>query len=128
MYAVAKDRDFPGMRATLGALYDEFHVDLVLQGHDHAYARTFRLNAGRRVGDHEPGTVYMISVSGSKMYVVTERHEGLMAKIIEGIQMYHVVSVEEGRLSVQSFGADGECVDSFQIVKAFTSRPHATRR
>jgi hypothetical protein len=30
------------------------------QGHDHAYARNFKLNAGRRVGDNEQGTVYMI--------------------------------------------------------------------
>lgn len=118
IYDVAKDRDSPEMRAVLGALYDEYHVDLVLQGHDHAYARSYKLNAGRRVGDNEPGTVYMLSVSGSKMYAVTDRQEGRMAKIIEGMQLYQVVSVEEGRLTVRSFGADGQCVDSFQIAKA----------
>jgi hypothetical protein len=118
LYDVAKDRDSPEMRAALGSLYDEFHIDLVLQGHDHAYARSFKLNAGRRVGDNEPGTVYMLSVSGSKMYEVTDRHEGLMAKIVEGIQLYQVVSVEHGRLSVESFGADGQRVDAFQIAKA----------
>jgi 3',5'-cyclic AMP phosphodiesterase CpdA len=117
LYDVAKDRDMPEMRAALGSLYDEFHVDLVLQGHDHAYARSFKLNAGRRVGDNEPGTVYMLSVSGSKMYEVTERHEGLMAKIVEGKQLYQVVSVENGRLGVESFGADGQRVDAFQITK-----------
>jgi 3',5'-cyclic AMP phosphodiesterase CpdA len=122
LYDVSKDRDYPEMRAALGALYDEFHVDLVLQGHDHAYARSFKLNAGRRVGDNEPGTVYMLSVSGSKMYAVTERQEGRMAKIIEGIQLYQVVTVEEGRLSVESFGADGQRVDSFQIAKALRTR------
>jgi hypothetical protein len=117
LYDVAKGRDLPDMRAALGSLYDEFHVDLVLQGHDHAYARSFKLNAGRRVADNEPGTVYMLSVSGSKMYEVTERHEDLMAKIVEGIQLYQVVSVEHGRLNVESFGADGERVDAFQIAK-----------
>ena len=122
IYDVAKERDSPGMRAALGAIYDEFHVDLVLQGHDHAYARSFKLNAGRRVGDNEPGTVYMISVSGSKMYEVTDRHEGLMAKIIEGSQFFQIVSVQDGCLAVDSYGADGQRLDAFQIVKATGTR------
>jgi hypothetical protein len=122
LYDVAKGRDYPEMRAALGALYDEFHVDLVLQGHDHAYARSFKLHAGLRVGDNEPGTVYMMSVSGSKMYAVTDRQEGRMAKIVEGIQLYQVVSVEDGRLTVDSFGADGQRVDSFEIAKALAPR------
>ena len=118
LYDVAKERDSPELRAVLGALYDEFHVDLVLQGHDHAYARSFKLNAGRRVGDTKPGTVYILSVSGSKMYDVTDRHEGLMAKIVEQAQLYQIVSVKTARLSVESFGADGQLVDAFQIAKA----------
>lgn len=59
-----------------------------LQGHDHAYARSLKLNPGRRVGDNEQGTVYMISVSGSKMYDVTQRQEGRMAKVVEKSQLY----------------------------------------
>jgi acid phosphatase type 7 len=121
-YDIAKERDYPNMRAALGPLYDEFHVDLVLQGHDHSYARSFKLNAGRRVNDNEAGTVYVISVSGSKMYDVTNRHEGLMAKVLQGSQLYQIVSVEDGRLTLESFGADGERVDSFHIAKAPATR------
>ncbi|HSP89544.1 MAG TPA: metallophosphoesterase family protein, partial [Vicinamibacterales bacterium] len=47
VYSVAKHRDFGRMRAALGALYDEFRVDLVLQGHDHAYGRTHKVYDGR---------------------------------------------------------------------------------
>jgi acid phosphatase type 7 len=93
-----------------------------LQGHDHAYARSFKLNAGRRVGDNAQGTVYMISVSGSKMYDVTQRQEARMAKIIEKSQLYQIVSVEDGRLAVESYGADGSLVDAFQIAKEPTPR------
>ena len=48
------------MRAALGPLYDEFRVDLVLQGHDHAYARTHKVFDGRLAGPQAPGTVYAI--------------------------------------------------------------------
>ena len=54
MYSVAKHRDFGRMRAALGALYDEFGVDLVLQGHDHAYGRTHKVYDGRVVDSAVP--------------------------------------------------------------------------
>ena len=35
-------------------VFDKHHVDLVLQGHDHAYLRTYPLRDGRRVADRRP--------------------------------------------------------------------------
>ena len=55
VYSVTKDRDSAAMRAALGAVYDRYHVDLVLQGHDHAYARTHKVNGGRPAGRRRPG-------------------------------------------------------------------------
>jgi hypothetical protein len=117
IYSVAKGRDFSRMRAALGALYDEFRVDLVLQGHDHAYGRTHKVH-GDRVGDPQaPGTIYTVSVSGSKMYATTTRWPSLMARLHDGDQLYQVVSATADRLSYESRTADGILIDAFDLVK-----------
>ena len=117
MYSVAKHRDFGRMRAALGALYDEFRVDLVLQGHDHAYGRTHKVRDGRLVDPQSPGTVYAVSVSGTKMYSVSSRWASLMARLHGGAQLYQVVSVAGDRLSYESREADGTAVDAFELIK-----------
>jgi hypothetical protein len=105
------------MRAALGALYDEFQVDLVLQGHDHAYGRTHKVYDGRVVDSRAPGTVYAVSVSGTKSYPVSSRWASLMARVHEGAQLYQVVSVAGDRLSYESREADGTAVDAFELIK-----------
>ena len=117
MYSVAKGRDYTGMRAALGALYDEFRVDLVLQGHDHAYGRTHKVRGGRVADPEAPGTVYAVSVSGTKMYPVSSRWTTLMARLHGGAQLYQVVSVAGDRLSYESREADGTAVDAFELIK-----------
>jgi hypothetical protein len=57
MYSIAKDRDYDEMRAALGPIFDEFSVDLVLQGHDHAYGRTHKIAAGKVVRPADRGTI-----------------------------------------------------------------------
>jgi len=68
MYSMAHKRNYVKMREMLLPLYDKYHVDLVLQGHDHLYARSKKLAGGNIVAADAPGTIYMISVSGPKMY------------------------------------------------------------
>ena len=134
MYDVVKRRDFKAMRGALGPLYDEFRVDLVLQGHDHAYARTHKVFDGRLAGPEAPGTVYATSVSGSKMYAITTRWPPLMARLQQDAQLYQVVSVAGDRLRYESRGVDGGLVDAFELVKAggpassYVNRAPAGRR
>ncbi len=118
MYSVVKRRDFKAMRAALGPIYDEFRVDLVLQGHDHAYARTHKVFDGRLAGPEAPGTVYATSVSGSKMYNITTTWPPLMATLQQDAQLYQVVSVTGDTLSYESRGVGGGLVDAFELVKA----------
>jgi hypothetical protein len=121
MYSVVKSRDFKAMRAALGPLYDEFRVDLVLQGHDHAYARTHKVFGGRLADPEAPGTVYATSVSGSKMYAITTRWPPLMARLQQGAQLYQVVSVTGDRLQYESLALDGTVVDAFELIKITAS-------
>jgi Calcineurin-like phosphoesterase len=117
IYSITKGRDYAAMRAALAPLCDEFHVDLVLQGHDHAYGRTHKVFGGRVADPQAPGTVYAVSVSGSKAYAVATRWAPLMARLREGSQLYQVVSVAGDRLSYESRGADGTAVDAFELIK-----------
>lgn len=59
-------RDTPTLRDHWVPVFDRHHVDLVLQGHDHAYLRTYPMRGHRRVSNGEPGTVYVVSVAGDK--------------------------------------------------------------
>jgi len=117
-YSVAKDRDYPELRSKVAPILDRYHVDLVLQGHDHMYSRSRKLFGGRVVGPAEPGTIYVVSVSGSKMYEVSDRYAALMEKMIPQVQLYHVVGVDGDRLMFESYTADGRRVDAFSLVKS----------
>ena len=52
----------------MGELFDRYHVDMALQGHDHAYLRTWPMRDGHRVDSHDEGTYYVVSSAGSKFY------------------------------------------------------------
>ena len=117
IFSVAKNRDFAEMRLALGAVYDQYHVDLVLQGHDHVYARSHKVTGGKAAPAAAPGTVYVVSVSGPKMYRTTGTWKPLMAVMREGAQLYQVISVRRDRLSYESRTADGALVDAFSLVR-----------
>jgi len=117
MFPVAKGRDYVEMRAALLPLYDEFHVDLVLQGHDHAYARSHPLKGGRPAAAGERGTVYVISDSGAKMYDIDTPYVGLMKKTLTDVQSYQVIAVDGRTLTFESYTADGRMVDAFVLNK-----------
>ncbi len=117
MYAIAKGRDYVEMRAVLLPLYDKYHVDLVLQGHDHTYSRTHKLAGGKVVSPSQSGTIYAISVSGPKMYEVDDRFTALRAKTIDHTQAFQVINVNGDELTYRAYATEGEQIDSFQLVK-----------
>ncbi|HBE81078.1 MAG TPA: serine/threonine protein phosphatase [Firmicutes bacterium] len=47
------DSDGIALRTQLTPIIDKYHIDVVLQGHDHSYARTYQLS-----GDSKPHTLY----------------------------------------------------------------------
>lgn len=117
MYSMAHDRNYVKMREVLLPLYDKYHVDLVLQGHDHLYARSQKLAGGKIVAPDADGTVYMISVSGPKMYEIDHRFEPLMAKVIPHTQMFQVIDVNADKLTLHAYSSEGEQLDGFQLEK-----------
>lgn len=59
VYSTAKNRDNTILRERFKPIFEKYGVDLVLQGHDHTYARG-------GLGKKRP--VYLLSVAGPKMY------------------------------------------------------------
>ncbi len=67
-YSTSPHRDNKEIRQQWGAVFDKYHVDLALEGHDHSYLRTYPMKAEKRTDSYKDGTVYIISVSGPKHY------------------------------------------------------------
>jgi 3',5'-cyclic AMP phosphodiesterase CpdA len=124
IFSPARERDNPELRAAWKPVFDEFKVDLVLTGHDHSYARTGdvrgrggSLNAPagyNQAYDPAIGTVYVVSVSGPKMYGVT--HD-FAARTAEDTQLYQVVRVGLETLEYEARTATGRLYDAFTLRK-----------
>ena len=117
MYSMAQERNYVKMREMLIPTYEQYGVDLVLQGHDHLYARSQKIAGGKVVAADASGIVYMISVSGPKMYEVTPTFEPLMAKVIPHTQMFQTVDVDQTKLVLRAYSSEGEQLDGFQLEK-----------
>jgi 3',5'-cyclic AMP phosphodiesterase CpdA len=123
MFSTGKDRDNRDLRAIWKPVLDKHRVDLVLQGHDHTYGRTgletptVGTNAatGENVRDTFTGTVYVVSVSGPKMYNL-QRHP-FMKRHAEDTQLYQIVHVNGDELAFEAYTATGDLYDAFTLTK-----------
>jgi acid phosphatase type 7 len=117
LYSAGRERDDHSTRDAFLPIFDKYHVDLVLTGHDHAYARSYPLKNGVRVGANEKGTVYVVSVSGPKAYAVNSSYNELMAKTGGNVQLFQVITVDAASLSYQSYTVTGILYDAFELLK-----------
>jgi hypothetical protein len=123
LFSTGKDRDNAGLRAIWKPVLDKHRVDLVLQGHDHTYGRTgldtpmghVNLTTGVNAADIFSGTVYVVSVSGPKMYNL-QRHPFMM-RHAEDTQLYQIIHVDGDKLHFEAFTVTGELYDAFTLTK-----------
>jgi hypothetical protein len=119
VYVSHTSRDNPELRDAWMPIFDRHRVDLVFQGHDHAYLRTYPMRAGRRAGTGESGTVYVISVSGQKFSEQAARD--YTAKGLTHTATYQLIDVSSDRLVYRAFDEQGRAVDAFEIQKSDAS-------
>ena len=117
IYSTGKNRDNKELRETLLPILDKHHVDLVLQGHDHAYGRTFKCCNGKRVDNSEKGTVYVVSVCGTKVYSINPKFKDLMAKMGNNLQLFQIIHIDKNELNYACYNALGEVFDTFILKK-----------
>lgn len=143
IFSAAVERDNPKLRALWKPVFDELGVDLVLQGHDHTYARgrvPERLQAadgtvgsaihnvqdGMNTLDQQSGTVYVVSVSGGKMYESAPDgwtpYEAVLERKAENTQLFQVIHVSGDTLSYRAHTATGALYDAFELQKAGAGR------
>lgn len=118
VFSISRERDNAPLRELWKPVYDRHGVDLVLQGHDHAYGRGRNRPQGATVVGGRPGPVYVVSVAGPKMYMIEDGARGSLERGGEDLQLYQVVRVEARRLRYESRTAAGRLYDAFDIERA----------
>ena len=116
-YSTKPNRDNEALRQHFKPIVDRHRVDIVLQGHDHAYGRGMVSNvaSGSKVVAGASGTMYVVSVSGPKMYDISD--DPWMDRRARNIQLFQLISIEGDELRYQAFTATGELYDAFRLQK-----------
>ena len=126
VFSPAVGRDFKYARKKWKPLFDQYNVDLVLNGHDHTYARGHVPKISITNETENIGTIYVTSVSGPKQYdldkkqIETYSKEGYqLDKSAEQTQFFQVITVDENKLTYVAYTALGKEYDRAVIKKDF---------
>ncbi|MGI9549753.1 MAG: fibronectin type III domain-containing protein [Aurantibacter sp.] len=116
IFSTAKGRDNKELREALKPLIDKYEVDLVLQGHDHTYARGYVKNEGKGLTVvKDAGTVYAVSVSGPKMY--ESQDQKWMVRRGEYTQLFQIITVSKDTITYGAYTPLGTLYDAFELIK-----------
>ena len=127
VFSPAPGRDFEYGRKFWKPLFDKFNVDLVLNGHDHTYARG-HVPVKSRLNDENGNlqTMYITSVSGPKQYNIDKEQinnykvDGYNAEITgENTQFFQVFQTRDNKLIYTAYTATGDLYDKVTILKDF---------
>jgi 3',5'-cyclic AMP phosphodiesterase CpdA len=129
MFSVSEGRDNARLRQYWQPVFNQFPVDLVLQGHDHTYGRfSDRLSSkqpssqsGSQPNNQSSslikGPVYLVSVAGPKMYLSSKQAQNQMQRLAEDTQLFQLIDFKQDRLQYQARTATGELYDAFVLSK-----------
>lgn len=118
IFSTKPNRDNIEFRSMFKPIFDKHKVDIVLQGHDHAYGRGMVNNVptGYNVKEKTSGTMYVVSVSGPKQYAVSD--DPWMDRRAGNTQLFQIISIEGEKLSYGAYTATGELYDAFELLKS----------
>lgn len=101
-------------------IIDKYHVNLVLNAHEHIIARTYPIYNNEIVSDTNKGTVYYtVGRSGNKFYndAAPITYDAFFYNPKDQPN-YLVISVETNRLLIKNFRQDGTLLDNYLINKS----------
>ena len=129
IFSPAEGRDFRFARERWKPMLDDYGVDLVLNGHDHTYARghvPVRTVDGNDSGNL--GTIYVTSVSGPKMYdldpeqIESYKADGYVSdETATQTQFFQVITIENDTLDYVAYTVLGDEYDRARITKDFAT-------
>lgn len=117
VYSSSPGRNNSGIRKEWAPLFDKYHVDVALQGHDHAYLRTWPMNNEKRVSTPAEGTIYIVSVSGTKFYDQGDFDYTEFGMTNTATFQLLDLTIDGDKLTYRSFDVDGNIKDDFVIEK-----------
>ncbi len=104
-------------------VFDANHTDLVLNGHDHDYERTFPMFAGSPVdAASDPtyadpqGTVYVVTGGGG--FALYKAAHSAFTAISESVHNHVTVAVDGPILTLKGIRPDGSTIDTLTITKS----------
>jgi hypothetical protein len=101
-------RDNVLLREHLLPVIERHGVDLVLQGHDHTYAR--------RGPDSGQTPVFLVSVVGAKQYRLSDHARDTMRPVAEDTQLFQVLRFDGDRMRYEARTATGRLYDAFELI------------
>ena len=124
VYGAARSDSGP-LKKYFKPLFDKYGVDLVLQGHDHVYGRGMPKNqsTGRKKRPDDVGPVYVVSVSGPKMYTFKQEKEWI-DRSAEGLQLYQILHVDQDKIRYEAYTTTGKLYDAFDLIKRGNGKPN----
>ncbi len=103
-------------------IFDEYEVDLVLQGHNHEYSRSYPLLDGNIVPEGENpvgakrGTVYVVTnAAGAKFNEKKEDQFYHLVHFQNNKQMFAGITVTGDTLTYEAYDVDGAMLDEFVL-------------
>lgn len=123
IFANSPDRDNVEVREKLLPLIEKYNVDLVLQGHDHSYARGQISSppSGASFNSSKSGTVFIVSFAGTHMKEISDKNwtenGAQMDNSIANTQLYQLIHVDGSVMKFEARTAAGSLFDGFEIHK-----------
>lgn len=115
IYSPRPGRDNKEIREAWCPVFDKYHVDMVLNGHDHSYMRMYPLKGGKRVDKPSDGTVYVTSVSCSKHYEQQAAEDAAVA--FANVSTYQLIEIDGNHLTYRAYDANEKVMDELVIDK-----------
>lgn len=113
------ERSNENVKKAFAPVIDKHHVDVVINGHDHGYSRTYPIYNDEFVGSPDKGTVYLVTGrSGNKYY--TDLSQKVWDAFFHDPQAepnYVVVTANGPKLVISAYTQSGSCIDVYTIDK-----------
>lgn len=122
VYSSSPDRANPELRATMEPIFEKYGVDLVLQGHDHAYVSGQRdATKDPRRGATATGPIYVTSSSSNRQYPVDysdwTKNGATPVTAYGSRSTYQLIDVEGRTLTYTAKDSTGQVMDQWSIEK-----------
>ncbi|VBB07080.1 Hypothetical protein LUCI_2324 [Lucifera butyrica] len=101
-------------------IFDQYHVDVVFNGHDHGTSRTYPIYHDEFMQSPSQGTVYYVTGRSGAKYYPDLTQKVWDAKFYDPQDQpdYQTVDVDGRKVTIKAFKQDGTLVDTYVIDKA----------